>query len=254
VGCVIAMAGKGGTGKTTLAALIIRYLKKEGRGPILAVDADPNANLADALGLEAKQSLGGVREEFLASKMKLPPGMAKETYLEMQLHKTLVESRGVDLLVMGRPEGPGCYCYANHILRQHMDLLANQYAFVVMDNEAGMEHLSRRTTQGVDHLFFLSDYSIKGIRTVGRIRELIGDLKISVKERHLVVDRAPEELDSNFLGEVQKQGVALLGTVPVDPLIGEYDLQGKPLLDLPDGSQAVQKVSGIMQKMIANSL
>jgi len=171
----------------------------------------------------------------------------------MQLHKTLVESQGVDLLVMGRPEGPGCYCYANHILRQHMDLLAKHYAFVVMDNEAGMEHLSRRTTQGVDHLFFLSDYSIKGIRTVGKIRELIGDLKITVKERHLVVDRAPEELDSDFLGEVQKQGVALLGTVPVDPLIGEYDLKGKPLLDLPDDSQAVQKIFGIMQKTIPNS-
>ena len=143
------MAGKGGTGKTTLSALIIRHLQKKGLGPILAVDADPSSNLADALGLPVKQSLGTAREDFFETKGKLPPGMTKETYLEMKLHEILVESRGLDLLVMGRPEGPGCYCYANNILRHHLDILVKNYPFVVMDNEAGMEHLSRRTTQGV---------------------------------------------------------------------------------------------------------
>jgi CO dehydrogenase maturation factor len=155
MGQVIAVAGKGGVGKTTFSALVIRELKKKNRGPILAVDADPNANLADALGIKVDRSLGAVREEFFETKMKLPPGMTKETYLEMKLHESLVESPGVDLLEMGRPEGPGCYCYANNILRRHLDVLAGNYPFVVMDNEAGMEHLSRRTTQGVDHLFFL---------------------------------------------------------------------------------------------------
>ena len=247
---VIAVAGKGGTGKTTLSALVIRYLKKKGCGPILAVDADPNANLADALGLNAEKSLGGAREEFFESKMNLPPGMAKETYLEMKVHETLVESPGLDLLVMGRPEGPGCYCYANNILRRHIDQLAKNYPFVVMDNEAGMEHLSRRTTQGVDHLLFLSDYSIKGIRTVGKIRELIADLKLAVKEKHLVVDRAPGELAAGFQQEIQKQGVELLGIIPVDNTIFEYDLQGKSLLDLPDESPAVEMVAGMMEKMI----
>ena len=247
---VIAVAGKGGTGKTTLSALVIRYLKKKGYGPILAVDADPNANLADALGLNAEKSLGGAREEFFESKMNLPPGMAKETYLEMKVHETLVESPGLDLLVMGRPEGPGCYCYANNILRRHIDQLARNYPFVVMDNEAGMEHLSRRTTQGVDHLLFLSDYSIKGIRTVGKIRELIADLKLAVKEKHLVVDRAPGELAAGFQQEIQKQGVELLGIIPVDNTIFEYDLQGKSLLDLPDESPAVERVAGMMEKMI----
>jgi CO dehydrogenase maturation factor len=244
------MAGKGGTGKTTLSALIIRYLRSNGHGPILAVDADPSSNLADALGLPVKQSLGTAREDFFETKGKLPPGMTKETFLEMKLHEILVESEGLDLLVMGRPEGPGCYCYANNILRHHLDVLVKNYPYAVMDNEAGMEHLSRRTTQGVDYLLFLSDYSIKGIRTVGKIRELIDELKLSVKERHLVVDRAPRELDSGFSREIQAQGLNLLATVPVDPFISDYEMKGKPLLSLPDESPAVQVVAEMMGKMI----
>jgi CO dehydrogenase maturation factor len=250
MGKVIAMAGKGGTGKTTLSALIIRYLRSNGHGPILAVDADPSSNLADALGLPVKQSLGTAREDFFETKGKLPPGMTKETYLEMKLHEILVESKGLDLLVMGRPEGPGCYCYANNILRHHLDVLVKNYPYAVMDNEAGMEHLSRRTTQGVDYLLFLSDYSIKGIRTVGKIRELIDELKLSVKERHLVVDRAPQELDPGFSREIQAQGLNLLATVPVDPFISDYEMKGKPLLSLPDESPAVQVVAEMMGKMI----
>jgi len=250
LGKVIAMAGKGGTGKTTLSALIIRYLRSNGHGPILAVDADPSSNLADALGLPVKQSLGTAREDFFETKGKLPPGMTKETFLEMKLHEILVESEGLDLLVMGRPEGPGCYCYANNILRHHLDVLVKNYPYAVMDNEAGMEHLSRRTTQGVDYLLFLSDYSIKGIRTVGKIRELIDELKLSVKERHLVVDRAPQELDPGFSREIQAQGLNLLATVPVDPFISDYEMKGKPLLSLPDESPAVQVVAEMMGKMI----
>ena len=250
MGKVIAMAGKGGTGKTTLSALIIRHLQKRGAGPILAVDADPSSNLVDALGMTVKQSLGTAREDFFETKGKLPPGMTKETYLEMKLHEVLVESKGLDLLVMGRPEGPGCYCYANNILRHHLDQLVKNYPFVVMDNEAGMEHLSRRTTQGVDYLFFLSDYSIKGIRTVGKIRGLIDELKLAVKEKHLVVDRAPEELDPGFSREIEDQGLNLLGTVPVDPFISEYELKGKPLLDLPEESAAVRVVNRMMEKVI----
>jgi len=250
LGKVIAMAGKGGTGKTTLSALIIRYLRSNGHGPVLAVDADPSANLADALGLPVKQSLGTAREDFFETKGKLPPGMTKETYLEMKLHEVLVESKGLDLLVMGRPEGPGCYCYANNILRHHLDLLVKNYPYTVMDNEAGMEHLSRRTTQGVDYLLFLSDYSIKGIRTVGKIRELIDELRLSVKERHLVVDRAPKELDSGFSREIQAQDLDLLATVPVDPFISDYEMKGKPLLGLPDESPAVQIVAEMMRRMI----
>ncbi len=252
MGKVIAMAGKGGTGKTTLSALIIRHLQKKGLGPILAVDADPSSKLVEALGLPVKQSLGPAREDFFETKGKLPPGMTKDAYLEMKLHEVLVESQGLDLLVMGRPEGPGCYCYANNILRHHLDMLVKNYPFVVMDNEAGMEHLSRRTTQGVDYLLFLSDYSIRGIRTVGKIQQLIDELKLSVKQKHLVVDRAPEELAPGFSQEIQKQGLDMLGTVPVDPFISAYEMQGKPLLGLPDESPAVRIVAGMMEKMIPN--
>ena len=253
MGKVLAMAGKGGTGKTTLSALIIRYLKVRDMGPVLAVDADPGANLAEALGLRVKKSLGGTREEFSESKLKIPPGMSKETFLEMMLHEILVESPGVDLLVMGRPEGPGCYCYANHILRRHVDRLAQNYPFVVMDNEAGMEHLSRRTTQGVDYLLYLSDYSIRGLRTVGKIRELIDELKLSIRERHLVVDRAPEEMAQSFREEMQKQGLPLLARIPDDPQIQEYDLAGKPLVDLPASSKAVQAVDQMMKNLMGGS-
>ena len=250
MGKVIAMAGKGGTGKTTLSALVIRYLQKKGLKPILAVDADPSSNLVDALGLEVNKSLGTAREDFFETKGNLPPGMTKETFLEMKLHEILAESPGLDLLVMGRPEGPGCYCYANNILRRHLDLLIKNYPFVVMDNEAGMEHLSRRTTQGVDYLLFLSDYSLKGIRTVGKIRDLIDELKLSVKERHLVVDRSPNGLDPVFSREIQNLGLNLLGAIPEDPFVSEYEMKGRPLLDLPDDSPAVQAVAGMMEKMM----
>ena len=250
MGKVIAMAGKGGTGKTTLSALVIRHLQRKGLKPILAVDADPSSNLVDALGLKVDKSLGTAREDFFETKGNLPPGMTKETYLEMKLHEILVESPGLDLLVMGRPEGPGCYCYANNILRRHLDLLIKNYPFVVMDNEAGMEHLSRRTTQGVDHLLFLSDYSLKGIRTVGKIRELIEELKLAVKEKHLVVDRAPRDVDPGFSREIQNQGLNLLAMIPEDPMISDYEMRGKPLLDLPEESSAVQVVASMMEKMV----
>lgn len=250
MGKVIAMAGKGGTGKTTLAALIIRYLKKKGMGPILAVDADPSSNLGEAIGLPAHKTLGAAREDFFEIKGNLPPGMTKENYLEMKLHEVLIESPGIDLLVMGRPEGPGCYCYANNILRRHLDRLVNNYPFVVMDNEAGMEHLSRRTTQGVDYLLFLSDYSLRGIRTVGQIKKLVEELKLSVKQKYLVIDRAPQNMDGLFATEVSKQEIELLGMIPEDPYIKEQELRGKSLIDLPEESPAVQAVVSMMDKIL----
>ena len=177
----IAVAGKGGTGKTSIASLIIRYLKNNKLEPILAIDADPNANLADSLGLEVKQTIGSIIASFNNEKINIPPGMTKEAYLEYKLNEALVESKGLDLLTMGRGEGPDCYCYPNLLLRKFADSLAGNYAYVVMDNEAGMEHLSRRTTQNINALLVVSDPSVKGVRTVAQIKNLVSELKLVVK-------------------------------------------------------------------------
>ncbi|HID11122.1 MAG TPA: carbon monoxide dehydrogenase, partial [Candidatus Latescibacteria bacterium] len=141
---IVAVSGKGGTGKTTIAALLVRKLMRMD-GPVLAVDADPNSNLGEQLGMEVGETIGDIREEVLEE--ELPPGMTKDRYLELRIQETLTEGEGVDLLTMGRPEGPGCYCYVNHLLRGFLDRLSKNYRHIVVDNEAGMEHLSRRTTR-----------------------------------------------------------------------------------------------------------
>jgi len=176
----IAVAGKGGSGKTTLTSLIIRYLKNNSMVPILAVDADANANLGESLGLTVPKTVGQMLDEFQGDKINIPPGMTKELYLDFKLNEILVESQGLDLLTMGRGEGPECYCYPNVILKKFADTLADNYAYTVMDNEAGMEHLSRRTTQDVDALLLVSNHSVKGVRTIGRIIELVSSLKLRV--------------------------------------------------------------------------
>ena len=177
----IAVAGKGGSGKTSVASLVIRYLKENGSEPILAVDADPNANLGESLGLGRKQTIGSIIASFNKEKINIPPGMTKEAYLEYRLNEALVEGKGLDLVTMGRGEGPECYCYPNLLLRKFIDTLTDNYAYVVMDNEAGMEHLSRRTTQNIDELLIISNHSVKGVRTVAQIRDLVTELKLQVK-------------------------------------------------------------------------
>ena len=179
----IAVAGKGGSGKTSVASLVIRYLKKNGFEPILAVDADPNANLGESLGLARKQTIGSIIASFNKEKINIPPGMTKEAYLEYRLNEALVEGKGLDLVTMGRGEGPECYCYPNLLLRKFIDTLADNYSYVVMDNEAGMEHLSRRTTQNIDELLIVSNHSVKGVRTVARIKDLVTQLKLVIKRQ-----------------------------------------------------------------------
>ena len=161
----IAVAGKGGTGKTSITSLIIRHLKMTGKAPILAVDADPNANLGESLGLNIGKTIGSVIASFNDEKINIPPGMTKEAYLEYKINETITEGKGLDLITMGRGEGPECYCYPNLLLRKFVDGLSQNYAYVVMDNEAGMEHLSRRTTQNIDLLLIVSDHSVKVIQT-----------------------------------------------------------------------------------------
>ena len=246
----IAVAGKGGTGKTSIASLIIRYLMKNGSGPILAVDADPNANLGESLGLEVKQTVGSIIASFQGEKINIPPGMTKEAYLEYRLNNALVESKGLDLLAMGRGEGPECYCYPNLILRKFVDILAENYACVVMDNEAGMEHLSRRTTQNIDELLIISDHSVKGVRTVARIKELVSELELVVKRQWVIINFAPSKLDSLVTEELARLGIDSITSIPLDEEVYDYDLKLKPLLGLPDTSKAVMAVGDFMAKLL----
>lgn len=247
----IAVAGKGGSGKTSITSIIIRYLTKNASGPILAVDADPNVNLGESLGLSTKQTIGSIIASFNNEKINIPPGMTKEAYLEYKLNEVVVESKGLDLITMGRGEGPDCYCYPNLILRKFTDTLSQNYAYMVMDNEAGMEHLSRRTTQNVDELVLISDHSVKGVRTIARIRELVSELKLVVKRQSVVINFVSTSLDPFVSDELTRLGIDPTAIIPWDEAVRQYDLKLKPLLELPDTSRAVMAVNGLMAKLLA---
>jgi len=250
---VIAVCGKGGTGKTTLAALMIRSLVKAGDGPVLAVDADPNSNLAPALGIKEEETVGQVLEEFHGKKLTIPQGMSKQAFLELRLNQAVVERKGLDLLVMGRPEGPGCYCSANAVLRDMLERLADNYKFVVIDNEAGMEHLSRRTAGRIDALAMVTDPSMKGVRTVSGLLDLLSELELPIVKKYLVISRA-KELDPRLSVEVEKIKLPVLGMVPEDAKVTDYDLDVKSFLELPDDSEAVVSVQKMMQELKTNGV
>ncbi|MFC2068190.1 AAA family ATPase [Chloroflexota bacterium] len=251
MGINIAVAGKGGTGKTSLSSLIIRYLVNKELGPILAVDADPNANLGESLGLEVFNTVGTVLNQFQGDKITIPAGMTKEVYLEYKLNEVITESNGLDLITMGRGEGPECYCYPNVLLKKLIDSLADNYPYMVMDNEAGMEHLSRRTTQNIDELLIISDHSVKGTRTIARIKDLITELKLVVKHQSVIINRVPDKLDPLITKELNRQGILHVTTIPQDNAIYENDLKQEPLLDLPDSSKAVKAVNKLMDKILS---
>jgi len=246
----IAVAGKGGSGKTSVASLVIRYLKKKGKGPILAIDADANANLGESLGLKVVQTVGLILDDFQKNKINIPPGMTKEAYLDYKLNEVIVESKGLDLVTMGKGEGPECYCYPNVILRNFADSLAGNYAYTVMDNEAGMEHLSRRTTQNVDALLLVSNHSVKGVRTIGRIKELVSNLKLVAKKQLAIINMVPSALDPLVKEELDRLGIELAAVIPEDEEVYRYDLEMKPLLDLPDTSKAVKAVDRLMDEIL----
>jgi len=244
----IAIAGKGGTGKTTLAALLIRQITKAGKGPVLAVDADANANLHEALGIEVDDTISEMLNRINRNIEPLPAGMTKDQYVAYRVHQSLAEGDDVDLLVMGGPEGAGCYCYANNLVRGFMQDLSNNYPFVVMDNEAGLEHLSRRTTQNVDVLFVSSDSSARGIRSAGRVKELVDSLGLDIRKMYLVVSKVSEGTIEALRGEIEDTGLELVGTIPQDDQVREFDLHSKPLVSLPDGSPVVTAVTDILKK------
>ena len=245
----IAVAGKGGCGKTSITALVIRYLKKNGKTPILAVDADPNANLGESLGLKVPQTIGRILDDFQHEKISIPPGMTKEAYLDYKLNGTLVESQGLDLITMGRGQGPECYCYPNTVLKKFIDGLSDSYAYVVMDNEAGMEHLSRKTTEDVDALLLVSNHSVKGVRAISRILELASELKLHVKKKYILINMVPDKLDPLVADELKLLGLKADIIIPEDKTLYRHDLEQKPLMEMPDNSPAVQAVAGLMAEL-----
>lgn len=255
MGFSIAVAGKGGTGKTSLCGLTIRYLTEKKRGPVLAVDADANANLNDVLGVKVHATVGKLREtslEAVKSTAPRPGGMSMEQMFDYQIQQALIEANGFDLLVMGRPEGAGCYCAANNIIRKYMDKLADTYPYTVMDNEAGLEHLSRRTTQDTDLLLIISDSSIRGVMTAGRIGGLVEELNLNVKRTVLIVNRTERATneDEPLQQAIARQGVEFAGFVPADDLIFDFDLNGKPLIQLPADSSALTGYFAILDTLI----
>ena len=249
MGYTISICGKGGTGKTLLAGLIVRYLVSHKKGPILAVDADPNSNLGEALGVVPDTSIVSIVDEFSGERTNLPGGMTKPTYLEYKIGESIVEADGFDLLVMGRPEGPGCYCYVNELLRGIIDRLAKSYPFVVVDNEAGMEHLSRRTTRSADTLFIISDYSAVGLRSARKILELAKELEIKIGEPYLVINRVTGDLE-RLRDEIENLGIRLIGSIPEDQGLAEISIHGRSLATLPERSPIVKAVWAICESSI----
>jgi CO dehydrogenase maturation factor len=243
----IAMAGKGGTGKTTIAGLLIRFLLKKGIKPILAVDADANANLNEVLGLRVETTLGEAREGL---KDGVPTGMTRDMYMEYKVHEALIESEGYDLIVMGRPEGPGCYCHANTLLSRYMDTLCGNYRVVVMDNEAGMEHISRLVARRADILLIVSDPTQRGILAAKRIRDLARDLKLDVKKDYLIINRVNGRLSPAVKHAVDAAGLSLAGCVQEDELISRYDSEGRPTVELPDDARSVGALNEIFEKIV----
>jgi CO dehydrogenase maturation factor len=246
MGRVIAITGKGGVGKTTVSALAVRLLVEAGRGPVLAVDADPNLNLNAALGVEVAQTVGDIREEGLDRAAPLPGGMAKAEFLQLRVQEALVERSGFDLLAMGRPEGPGCYCFANSILRACVDRIGKQYAYVVIDCEAGLEHLSRRTAGNMDVLLVLSDPSIRSLDTARRVLDLVEDLQTRVGTVAFAFTRVSDGRPPALLAAAKERGLPAPLLIPQDEEVEALDAQGKPLVQVCAASPALRAVREIL--------
>lgn len=251
---VIAVAGKGGVGKTTLCGMLIQYLCEQGKGPILAVDADANSNLNEVLGVKVDTTLGDVREEIaqaeIAKESPIPKGMTKADYAEMRFEDALVEEDDFDLLVMGRTQGKGCYCYVNGLLQAQLAKYQNHYPYIVVDNEAGMEHISRGVLPSMQTAILVSDCSRRGIQAVGRIAKLIEECNMKPSTVGLIVNRAPKgELNEGIKEEIANQGLHLLGVVPQDDAVYEYDCEGKPTASLPEDNPVKKELREIAGKL-----
>ncbi|MFA5143874.1 MAG: AAA family ATPase [Candidatus Omnitrophota bacterium] len=230
IGNTIAVNGKGGTGKTSLAALLVAYIIDNKLGSILAIDADPNSCFADYLGVKEPETIVGICDEVSRNLAGIPAGVTKDRFIEMRVQEAVNEAQGFDLLVMGRPEGPGCYCYINNLLRGIIGEIARGYDFVIIDNAAGMEHISRRMTGELSKLVIVSDYSVSGVRAAGRIYELARSLAIKMGGAYLVVNKVSGELRP-LAKEIEKSGLAVAGTVPYDEEIVEWSVSNRPIFE-----------------------
>lgn len=244
----IALAGKGGTGKTTVAGLLIKYLVKNGKKPVLAVDADSNANLNEVLGLEVTDTLGNAREEM--KRGIVAGGMTKDVFMSMKLEQAVVEEEGYDLVVMGQPEGSGCYCAANTLLTGFLERLIGNYPYMVVDNEAGMEHISRLTTSNVDILLVVSDTSRRGLQAALRIDKLARDLNIGVGKSYLILNQTKEAPSESVMDIIEKENIELIGVIPEDQTVYEFDLEGRPTIELPEDNPAVMAAFSLFSKII----
>ncbi len=233
----IAVAGKGGVGKTTTCGMLIDYLCKKGEGPVLVVDADANSNLNEVLGVEVETSLGAIREEMAQAELKgtIPAGMTKADYADFKFNSALIEEDDFDMLVMGRTQGKGCYCYVNGVLKTQVDKYARNYRYIVMDNEAGLEHVARGTLPHVDTMLLISDCSRRGVQAVARIAEMIEEMNLNPGQMGLIINRAPEgRLDDGVKAEIDKHGLKLFGVLPQDDAVFRCDCDGAPSAKLPD--------------------
>ncbi|MFH0739134.1 MAG: AAA family ATPase [Candidatus Omnitrophota bacterium] len=246
MGFTIAIAGKGGTGKTTIAALLVKMLKEAKKGSLLVVDADPNSNLAEALGLQSEATIGKILDDVGERPEKIPVSMPKDRYIEYEIHKAIQESDGFDLLTMGKPEGPGCYCYVNNVLRNVMSKLIKDYDYIVIDNEAGLEHLSRRTTRQADVLLAISDATPVGLKAVKRISELVADLEIKTGKKLLLINRLDKAVEREKIKELD---LDYIGSIPQDKKITEISFEGSSLLDLDKNAKSIKALERIGEKI-----
>jgi CO dehydrogenase maturation factor len=250
----IAMAGKGGVGKTTVCGLFVNYLVEAGKGPILAVDADPNSNLNEVLGVETETTLGDIREEIakaeFAEKNPIPTGMSKMDYANFRFGAALTEMDDYDMLVMGRTQGKGCYCFVNDLLRDQLNRYYKNYNYLIVDNEAGLEHISRGILPPVDLILLVSDCSKRGIQAAGRIAEMIEQLDFRANKVCLIVNRAPGgKLEQSLLDEIAEQNLSLAGVIPLDELVYRYDAEGKAMVSLPEDSPIKKALGEIIAKL-----
>ena len=246
----IAVAGKGGVGKTTTCGMLIDYLCKKNKGPVLVVDADANANLNEVLGVEVETSLGQIREEMAQAELKgtIPAGMTKADYAEFKFNSALIEEDDFDMLVMGRTQGKGCYCYVNGVLKSQVDKYAKNYSYIVMDNEAGLEHVARGTLPHVDTMLLISDCSRRGVQAVARIAEMIDEMGLNPGQMGLIINRAPDGiLDDGVKAEIEKHGLKLFGVLPQDEAVYRCDCNGEPSAKLPENDPVKVALRGILQ-------